>query len=385
MISNPNTRAPSQQKLIKWNPPCPSVSSVVKGSCEPNLYPRSGALSAVWLKITNMRAMVLEATGPVETSPLVLRELPRPTPGPGEVRLKVHACGLCHTDLHTIEGDLPVHKSALIPGHQIVGIIDALGSGVTAHKEGDRVGIPWLHWTDGTCEYCSGGLENLCPNARFTGYDADGGYAEYAIAPAEFCYSMSAIFDDLHAAPLLCAGIIGYRSYRLSGIRSGENLGLYGFGASAHLVIQLARHQNCNVFVFTRSEAHRAHAKQLGAVWTGAAEDTPPEQLHAAIIFAPAGKLVPEALRVLRKGGTLALAGITMSRIPALDYDLLYHEKVVRSVANSTRQDARQFLALAGEIPLQTEIQLFDLADANQALQALKKSEIRGAGVLRVV
>jgi len=331
-----------------------------------------------------MRAMVLERTAPAEGSPLALREVPTPIPGRGQVRVHVRACGLCHTDLHTVEGDLPPHKRPIIPGHQIVGVVDAVGSGVTTHKEGDRVGIPRLHSTDGTCDYCRCGLENLCPNARFTGYDADGGYAEYTIAPAEFCCSIPAAFDDAHAAPLLCAGIIGYRSCRLSGIGPDENLGLYGFGASAHLVIQLARHRRCNVFVFTRSETHRQHARELGAVWTGRAEDTPPVPLHAAIIFAPAGSLVPEALRVLRRAGTLALAGITMNQIPALDYDLLYHEKVIRSVANSTRQDAREFLALAADIPLEIEIQLFDLAQANQALQGLKKSEIRGAGVLRI-
>ena len=328
--------------------------------------------------------MVLDKAVPVEQSPLVVRDVATPLPKPGEVRVRVHVCGLCHTDLHTVEGDLTPHKRPVIPGHQIVGIVDALGSAVTAHKEGDRVGIAWLHSTDGSCEYCGRGLENLCVNGRFTGYDVDGGYAEYTIVPAEFCYPIPAVFSDEHAAPLLCAGIIGYRSYRLAGIRPGENLGLYGFGASAHLVIQLARHQKCNVFVFTRSEDHRAHARELGAVWTGRAEDTPPEPLHAAIIFAPAGSLVREALRVLRKGGTLALAGITMSQIPALDYELLYHEKVIRSVANATRQDGREFLQLAGEVPLRTEIELFDLVDANQALQKLKKSEIRGAGVLRV-
>jgi propanol-preferring alcohol dehydrogenase len=328
--------------------------------------------------------MVLEKTAPAEESPLVFRDLPTPTPGPAQVRLRVHACGLCHTDLHTVEGDLPPHKRPVIPGHQIVGQIDALDPNVTTYKEGDRVGIPWLHSTDGACEFCRRGLENLCPNARFTGYDADGGYAEYTVVPADFCYPIPAVFDDEHAAPLLCAGIIGYRSYRLTAIRPGENLGLYGFGASAHLVIQLARHQKSNVFVFTRSEAHRAHARELGAVWTGRAEDTPPEPLHAAIIFAPAGSLVREALRALRKAGTLTLAGITMSQIPALDYELLYHEKIIRSVANATRQDAREFLQLAAEVPLKTEIQIFDLAQANQALQALKKSEIRGAGVLRV-
>jgi propanol-preferring alcohol dehydrogenase len=331
-----------------------------------------------------MRAMVLDKAVPVEQSPLILRDVATPLPKPGEVRVRVHVCGLCHTDLHTVEGDIALHKRPVIPGHQIVGLVDALGSGVTNHEEGGRVGIAWLHSTDGKCEYCGRGLENLCVNGRFTGYDVDGGYAEYSVVPAEFCYPIPDVFSDEHAAPLLCAGIIGYRSYRLAGIRPGENLGLYGFGASAHLVIQLARHQKCNVFVFTRSEAHRAHARELGAVWTGRAEDTPPEPLHAAIIFAPAGILVRESLRVLRKGGTLALAGITMSQIHALDYELLYYEKVVRSVANATRQDGREFLQLAGEVPLRTEIELFDLVDANQALQKMKKSEIRGAGVLRV-
>ena len=331
-----------------------------------------------------MRAFILEHARPVEENPLREADLPIPVPGPGDVRVKVRACGLCHTDLHTVEGELPAHKSPVVPGHQIVGVIDALGAGITAHKEGDRVGVPWLHSTDGTCEFCRCGLENLCPSARFTGYDVDGGYAEYAVAPADFCYPIPAVFSDENAAPLLCAGIIGYRSYRLTAVRPGENLGLYGFGASAHLVIQLARHQKCNVFVFTRNEAHRALARELGAAWTGRAEDTPPEPLHAAIIFAPAGSLVPQALRVLRKTGSLALAGITMSQIPALDYSLLYHERVVRSVANSTRQDAREFLALAADVPLKTEVQIFDLSQANQALQALKKSEIRGAGVLRV-
>ena len=331
-----------------------------------------------------MRALILEQAKPVETNPLREVELPIPQPGPGEVRVKISACGICHTDLHTVEGDLPPHKRPVVPGHQIVGRIDALGAGVSEHKEGDRVGIPWLHWTDGTCEFCCRELENLCPNASFTGYDVDGGYAEYTTAPAAFCYPIPTTFFDESAAPLLCAGIIGYRSYRLSGIRRGGNLGLYGFGASAHLVIQLAQHQRVNVLVFTRSEVHRAHARELDAAWTGRAEDTPPEAVDAAIIFAPAGSLVPQALRALRKGGTLALAGITMSQIPALDYPLLYDERVIRSVANSTRQDAREFLALAAEVPLKTEIEVFDLAQANQALQALKKSAIRGAGVLRI-
>ncbi len=328
--------------------------------------------------------MLLEHARPVEEGPLREADLAMPVPGPGQVRVQVHACGLCHTDLHTVEGDLAPHKQPVVPGHQIVGLIDALGADVRTCKEGDRVGIAWLHFTDGACEFCHRGLENLCVNARFTGYDVDGGYAEYTVAPAAFCYPIPPAFSDENAAPLLCAGIIGYRAFRIAGVRPGENLGLYGFGASAHLVTQLARHRKCNVFVFTRSEAHRAHARELGAVWTGCAEDTPPELLHAAIIFAPAGSLVREALRVLRKAGTLALAGITMSQVPALDYSLLYHEKIVRSVANSTRQDAREYLELAADVPLKAEIQIFDLAQANLALRALKRSEIRGAGVLRI-
>lgn len=331
-----------------------------------------------------MRAMLLESARPIERNPLREADLPIPQPKSGQLRVRVHTCGLCHTDLHTVEGDLPPHKSPVVPGHQIVGVVDALAGSSRNLKEGDCVGIAWLHSTDGVCEFCRRGTENLCPNARFTGYDVDGGYAEYAIAETDFCYPIPAIFSDENAAPLLCAGIIGHRSYRLSGIRAGENLGLYGFGASAHLVIQLARHQKINTFVFTRNETHRALARELGAAWTGSAQETPPESLHASIIFAPAGSLVPDALRVLRKGGTLALAGITMSQIPALDYSLLYDERIVRSVANSTREDARDFLALAAEIPVKTEIQIFDLADANHALQALKKSEIRGAGVLRI-
>ncbi len=328
--------------------------------------------------------MLLQTARPAEQNPLREADLPIPQPKSGQVRVRVRACGLCHTDLHTLEGDLPAHKRPVVPGHQIVGIVDALAAPSPTLKEGDRVGVAWLHSTDGVCEFCRRGTENLCPNASFTGYDVDGGYAEYALAEPDFCYPIPAFFTDENAAPLLCAGIIGYRSYRLSGIHPGENLGLYGFGASAHLVIQLARHHKVNTFVFTRNAAHRALARELGAIWTGAAPDTPPESLHAAIIFAPAGSLVPEALRVLRKAGTLALAGITMSQIPALDYSLLYDERIMRSVANSTRQDARNFLALAAEIPLKTEIQVFDLADANRALQALKKSEVRGAGVLRI-
>ncbi len=328
--------------------------------------------------------MLLQKPGPVEQSPLQFDEVTLPLPRAGEIRVQVRCCALCHTDLHTVEGDLPLPRLPLIPGHQIVGFVDAVGHGVRTVKEGDRVGIPWLHSTDGQCDYCRRGLENLCANAQFTGYHVDGGYAEFTVVHEDYAYPIPNIFSDQNAAPLLCAGIIGYRSYRLSGIRSGERLGLYGFGASAHLVLQLARHQGCEVYVFTRAQAHRDLATKLGAAWVGRAEDTPPHQLDASIIFAPAGALVPHALRALRKAGTLALAGITMSPIPQMDYSLLYHERVIRSVANSTRQDAREFLDLAAAIPLHTEVQVFELDQANHALQALKKSEIKAAAVLRI-
>jgi propanol-preferring alcohol dehydrogenase len=331
-----------------------------------------------------MRAMVLEKPALAEQSPLSAKEITLPLPHSGQVRVQIRCCGLCHTDLHTVEGDLPLPRLPLIPGHQIVGIVDAVGGGVHALHEGNRVGIPWLYSTDGTCDYCRRGCENLCDQARFTGYHVDGGYAEYTVVPEDFAYPLPAKFSDENAAPLLCAGIIGYRSYRLSGIRPGERLGLYGFGASAHLVLQLARYEGHEVYVFTRTPAHCELAKRLGAAWVGAAEDSPPQQLHAAIIFAPAGSLVPHALRVLRKAGTLVLAGITMSPIPQLDYSSIYHERIIRTVANSTRQDAREFLELAAAVPLQTEIQIFDLEDANRALLSLKKSEIKGAGVLRI-
>jgi len=331
-----------------------------------------------------MRAMLLQKTAPAEQSPLHLSDLPDPTPAPNEVRVRVRTCGLCHTDLHTIEGDLPLPKLPLIPGHQIVGTIDALGSAVRTLKTGDRVGIPWLYSTDGTCPYCFRYTENLCEKARFTGYHVNGGYAELCVVREDFAHPLPAAFSDEYAAPLLCAGVIGYRSYRLSCAQSGQRLGLYGFGASAHLVLQLARYRKCEVYVFTRSRVHRELAEKLGAVWTGSAEGTPPHPLDASIIFAPAGSLVPLALGHLRKAGTLALAGITMSQIPALDYELLYCERVLRSVANSTREDCRDFLRLAAEIPVQTEIRVYPLADANRALQDLKHSQLAAAGVLRV-
>jgi propanol-preferring alcohol dehydrogenase len=330
-----------------------------------------------------MRAMLLEKPKPAEEDPLVARELPLPAPAAGEIRLRVKVCGVCHTDLHTVEGDLKLPKLPVVPGHQIVGEVDALGQGAKKFREGDRVGIPWLNWTCGQCRFCRRGLENLCENARFTGLHADGGYAEATVIHEDFAYALPENFSDLEAAPLLCAGIIGYRSLRLSGGERGDRLGLYGFGASAHIVIQIARHRGCEVYVFTRSENHRKLARELGAAWTGSAEDTPPEKLDAAIIFAPAGRLVLNALRVTEKGGTVALAGITMSAIPEMEYDsLLYDERILRSVANSTREDARDLLRAAAEVPVRTEVQAFKLEEANLALQALKHSKIRGAAAL---
>ncbi|HKS74310.1 MAG TPA: zinc-dependent alcohol dehydrogenase family protein [Terriglobales bacterium] len=331
-----------------------------------------------------MRAMLLSHAQPVEDAPLHLKELPTPTPGPHQVRLRIRCCGLCHTDLHTVEGDLPLPKLPLVPGHQIVGIVDAIAPQVHRFKEGDRVGVPWLYSTDQTCAYCRRDLENLCDHARFTGYHVDGGYAEAVIVHEDYAYPIPKVFSDENAAPLLCAGIIGYRSYRLSGISERERLGLYGFGASAHIVLQMARHQGKEVYVFTRAAIHQALARRLGAAWVGDAQDTPPQSLDAAIIFAPAGALVPQALRALAKAGTLTLAGITMSAIPQMDYSLLYEERVIRSVANSTRRDAQEFLELAAEVPVTTEIRTYNLDQANQALQDLKHSRLEAAGVLRI-
>ncbi len=328
--------------------------------------------------------MVLERQALPENGPLVLREVPVPTPTAGQIRVRVSVCGVCHTDLHIVEGDLPLRKQPVVPGHQIVGTVDALGPETNVFKEGDRVGIPWLHWTDGECVYCRRGLENLCERARFTGWDVDGGYAEYVIIPADFAYALPQAFDDEHAAPLLCAGIIGYRTYRLSNAKAGQRIGLYGFGASAHIVLQFARHLGNECYVFTRTPAHAQLAKELGAVWTGRAEEVPPAKLDCAIVFAPAGRIVPLALRAVRKAGTVACAGITMSAIPQFDYADLYHERVLRSAANSTRQDAREFLELAAEVPVRTEIELFPLEQANQALAAMKHSRVKGAAVLKV-
>lgn len=329
-----------------------------------------------------MRAMVLEQASPASASPLRMTDLQDPVPARGEIRVRVRACGVCHTDLHVVEGDLPLPRLPLVPGHQIVGAVDAVGPGVENFHLGDRVGIPWLNWTCGECFYCRKGLENLCPRARFTGYHADGGYAEATVISETFAYALPEAFSDLDAAPLLCAGVIGYRALRLSNVQPGERLGLYGFGASAHIVIQLALHQKIEIYVFTRGGGHQKLAVGLGATWVGRAEDRPPAEIDSAIIFAPAGRLVHEALRATRRGGTVALAGITMSPIPEMDYNLLYPERVLRTVANSTREDVRELLRLAFQVPVKTEVESFSLSEANRALQALKRSEIEGAGVL---
>ncbi|MBI2370815.1 MAG: zinc-dependent alcohol dehydrogenase family protein [Deltaproteobacteria bacterium] len=332
-----------------------------------------------------MKAMVLSQSADVGRSPLVLEEIPAPGPEPGQVRVRVHVCGVCRTDLHIVEGELPPAKRPIIPGHEVVGTVDRVGSGVRTVKEGDRVGIPWLQGTCGRCEFCASQRENLCAGAKFTGYHVDGGYAEYAVVAASFAYPIPAAFSDEEAAPLLCAGIIGYRALRRSEVKPGQRLGLYGFGASAHIVIQVARHWGCEVYVCSLRDEHRALARELGAVWVGGAAEAPPERLHSAIIFAPAGELVPPALRALRKGGTLALAGIHMTPIPPIDYDNdLFGERTIRSVTANTKQDALDLLQEAAAVPIRPHTQPFRLEDANAALQALKAGTIRGAGVLTI-
>ena len=329
--------------------------------------------------------MVLNRTGSVAGAPLEHRDAPMPQPGSGEVLVRVTVCGICRTDLHVVEGELERPKLPLIPGHQAVGVITQIGSGVRERTVGERVGIAWLQGTCGRCEFCRSGRENLCLAARFTGYQVDGGYAEYAVVPAEFAYPVPPIFADEEAAPLLCAGIIGYRALRLSGIRPGQRLGLYGFGASAHIAIQIARHWGCEVYVCSLKREHQQLAGDLGAVWVGGAADRPPAALHGSIIFAPAGELVPPALQALERGGTLALAGIHMSPIPSLDYDRdVFGERVIRSVTANTKQDGLDLLREAAAIPIRPRTQVFPLAEANGALQALKAGAIRGAGVLRV-
>jgi propanol-preferring alcohol dehydrogenase len=331
-----------------------------------------------------MKAAVLSAPAPIESGPLSLTDLRTPIPASNEVLLRVKACGLCHTDLHVVEGDLALPKLPVVPGHQIVGVVENVGEKVTRFKKGDRLGVPWLNSTCGTFEYCMAGKENLCDNARFTGYHVDGGFAEYVIVRADFAYQLPHAFTDVQAAPLLCAGVIGYRALQLSSIKPRGRIGLYGFGASAHIAIQIVKHWDCEVYAFTRSKRHRELAENLGASWTGNADEVPPQKIDSAVIFAPAGQLVPASLRLLKKGGTVALAGIHMSPIPEMEYKLVYDERIVRSVANSTREDVQGLLEVATEIPIRTEVETFPLEEANPALQKLKRSEIQGSGVLRM-
>ena len=325
-----------------------------------------------------MKAMVLHT----QRQPLQATELPTPAPGPGEVLVQVRACAVCRTDLHVIDGELPRPKLPLVPGHEIIGVVAAKGAGVERFQAGERVGVPWLGWTCDACEYCRTGRENLCDQARFTGYTLDGGYAEYTIADQRYCFPIPDSYSDAEAAPLLCAGLIGYRSLVKTG--NARRIGIYGFGAAAHIVTQVARFQGREVYAFTRrGDREGQHfAKSLGAVWAGDSENLPPEKLDAAIIFAPAGELVPLALKAIGKGGTIICGGIHMSDIPAFPYELLWEERSICSVANLTRRDGEEFFALAPRVPVRTTVQTFPLSEANEALNRLRTGQIRGAAVL---
>lgn len=327
-----------------------------------------------------MRAMVLEAPG----QPLRQRDLPEPRPGPGQVLVQVRACGVCRTDLHVVDGDLEEPALPLVPGHQIVGRVGAVGEGVTRFSEGDRVGVPWLGGSCGSCRYCSSGRENLCDAARYTGYQIDGGFAERCAADARFCFPIPERYPDLQAAPLLCAGLIGYRSLRMAG--DAEKLGFYGFGASAHILIQIARFQGREVYAFTREgdSAAQDFARSLGATWAGDSDRAPPVELDAAIVFAPVGSLVPTALRAVCRGGAVVCAGIHMSDIPAFPYAILWGERSIRSVANLTRRDGEEFFELAPKVPVQTQVHPFPLEDAGRALEELRRGGFTGAAVIAV-
>jgi propanol-preferring alcohol dehydrogenase len=331
-----------------------------------------------------MKACLLRTPARIEQNPLEFTNCPEPLPRGGELLVRVQVCGVCRTDLHVIEAELPPKKSPVIPGHQVVGIVEKRGEGAHRIAVGTRVGVAWLHKTDGTCEYCRRGEENLCDAPLFTGYTVDGGYAEWIVAPEDFVYAIPEGFPDEQAAPLLCAGIIGYRCLRMADVTRGARLGFYGFGAAAHVAKQVANHWGVEVFASTRDARHQKLALELGAKWAGGTLEAPPEKLDAAIVFAPAGEIVPAALKALRKGGRLILGGIHMSDIPSFSYDLLYEERMIRSVANNTRRDGEEFLALAAKIPIRTHVQVFPLAEANRALNSLKNDAIEGAAVLRV-
>lgn len=331
-----------------------------------------------------MKAAVLHEQGSIDNQPLRVEQINQPSPKRGEILIKADVCGVCHTDLHIVEGDLEPPHLPLVPGHQVVGEVAQKGEGVSKFEIGDKVGVPWLHSTCGRCKFCQKGLENLCDNIQFTGFHADGGFAEFMISPADFSYPLPQEAENSQIAPLLCGGVIGYRALKLSEVQGGENLGLYGFGSSAHMVIQIANHLDVNSFVFTRSKHHRRLAQGLGAKWVGEARDTPPEEMDASIIFAPAGWIVPEALRVLDKGGRLITAGIHMSPIPKMDYNLLYEERSVSSVANSTKKDVTELLDLAVEIPIETNVETYSLSEINHVLQKLKESKIEASAVVKL-
>jgi propanol-preferring alcohol dehydrogenase len=333
------------------------------------------------MKLKTMRAMVLERQG----GPLALKQLPVPTPQPEQVLIRVHTCGVCRTDLHVVDGELQNPKLPLILGHEIVGTVIEIGSAVKKFKVGDRIGVPWLGFTDGACRYCRKGMENLCDNPKFTGYTLDGGYAEYTVADQRYSFAIPESYGDAEAAPLLCAGLIGYRSYRMAA-EAGERLGIYGFGAAAHITIQVAVHQGKKVYAFTRpgDAETQKFARRLGAVWAGSSEDLPPAELDAAIIFAPVGSLIPAALKASAKGGVVVSGGIHMSDIPSFPYDILWGERVVRSVANLTRADGEEFFKIAPQVPVKTEVQTFPLEQANEALDHLRRGRIHGAAVLVV-
>lgn len=329
-----------------------------------------------------MRAIRLHCPQPIESAPLCAADVPEPKADKGLVRIRVQACGVCHTDLHTVEGDIAPPGYPITPGHQVIGVVDQVGREATAWQVGDRAGVPWLYRACGRCAFCQRGEENLCPRAEFTGFNVDGGYAEFMLADARFALPIPPGLKDEEAAPLLCAGIIGYRSLRKADLHPGERLGLVGFGASAHLAIQIARHWGCQVFVFTRSASHRELARELGAAWSGGTDDSPPEPLDRAVLFAPVGALVPKILGDLRPGGTLAVNAIHASPIPELPYSRIYGERTLRSVANATRQDGIDFLRLACEIPVQSVVRTYPLGDANRALLDLKQGRVDGAAVL---
>jgi alcohol dehydrogenase, propanol-preferring len=332
-----------------------------------------------------MKAMVLDEIAPIDTSPLRLRDVPDPQPAAGEVRLRVRCCAICRTDLHVIEGDLPRRRMPIIPGHQIVGVVDRVGEGCTRLKVGWRIGVAWLRHTCGQCGFCRAGRENLCEGQLFTGYHADGGYAQYAVVPEAFAYELPDAFEDLQAAPLLCAGIVGYRALKRASLPDGGKLAIYGFGSSAHVIAQIAMHRGCQVYVVTRGESHRRLAREMGAAWVGERAEDLPVLADSAIIFAPAGELVPAALAKLRKGGTLSLAGIYMTPIPAMDYgQCLFYERDVHSVTANTRADGRELLQVAAEVPIRPHTTAYALGDANRALQDLKADRIKGTGVLVV-